>query len=126
MAVIRAQVQTLEEIYKLVWTAVANKQPIEASYQGRHRLLCPHRLGRNKEGRLRVLCYRYGGESRAGLQAPGAATNWRCVVLEKLSRVRVVEGDWRTAANHSRPGSCVADADIDAEDHPERDPQNGH
>jgi len=40
--------------------------------------------------------------------------------------VRLVEGAWRTAPNHSRPGSCVADADIDAEDHPERDPQNGH
>lgn len=38
----------------------------------------------------------------------------------------VMEDAWRTAPNHSRPGSCVAEADIDAEDHPERDPQNGH
>ena len=69
MAVVRAQIQTVEEIYKLVWTAVANKRPMEASYQGRHRLFCPHRLGRNKEGRLRVLFYQYGGESQTGLQA---------------------------------------------------------
>ena len=126
MAVVRAQIQTVEEIYKLVWTAVANKRPMEASYQGRHRLFCPHRLGRNKEGRLRVLCYQYGGESQTGLQASGSPTNWRCIALEKLSGVRLIEGAWRTAPNHSRPGSCVADADIDAEDHPERDPQNGH
>ena len=126
MRVIQAQIQTVEEIYGLVWTAVANKQPIEATYQGRLRLLCPHRLGRNRAGRLRVLCYQYGGESQSGLQPVGSPANWRCVALEKLSRVKLLEGGWRTAPNHSRPASCVAEADIDAEDHRERDPQKGH
>ena len=92
MAVVRAQIQTVEEIYKLVWTAVANKRPMEASYQGRHRLFCPHRLGRNKEGRLRVLCYQYGGESQTGLQASGSPTNWRCMALEKTQRGEVGGG----------------------------------
>ena len=126
MGVVRAQIQTVGEIYRLVWTAVANKLPIEANYQGRYRLFCPHRLGRNREGQLRVLCYRYGGESRSGLDLVGSPANWRCVALEKLSRVKLVEGAWRTAPNHSRPASCVAEADIDAEDHPERVPQKGH
>jgi hypothetical protein len=124
--VVRAQIQTVEEIYGLVWTAVANKQPIEANYQGRYRLFCPHRLGRNREGQIRVLCYQYGGESRSGLDPLDSSGNWRCVALEKLSKVKLVEGDWRTAPNHSRPASCVTEADIDAEDHPERNPQNGH
>jgi hypothetical protein len=66
MRVAQAQIQTVEEIYQLIWTAVANKKPIEATYQGR-RLFCPHRLGRNRAGRLRVLCYQYGGESQSGL-----------------------------------------------------------
>jgi hypothetical protein len=34
MSVVRAQIQTVEEIYQLVWTAVVNKQPMEATYQG--------------------------------------------------------------------------------------------
>lgn len=126
MRVVQAQIQTVEEIYQLIWTAVANKKPIEAGYQGRPRLFCPHRLGRNREGKLRVLCYQYGGESKSGLQPTGSPANWRCVALEKLSKVKLVEGAWCTAPNHSRPGSCVADADIDVEDHPERDPQKGH
>jgi hypothetical protein len=126
MGVVQAQSQTVEEIYRLVWTAVANKQPIEARYQERHRLFCPYRLGRNRQGRLRVLCYQYGGESQNGLQPAGSPANCRCVVLEKLSRVRLVEDAWRTAPNHSRPASCVMEDDIDAEDHPERDPQKGH
>jgi len=126
MVVIRAQIQTVDEIYRLVWTAVANKQPIEASYQARHRLFCLHRLGRNREGQFRVLCYQYSGESRSGLDSLGSHANWRCVALEKLSRVKLVEGAWRTAPNHSRPASCVSEADIDAEGHPERVPQKGH
>jgi hypothetical protein len=82
--------KTVEEIYRLVWTAVANKRPIEANYQDRHRLFCPHRLGRNREGQLRVLCYQYGGESRSGLDPLVSHANWRCVALEKLSRVKLV------------------------------------
>ena len=126
MKVVQAQIQTVEEMYELVWTAVANKKPIAAIYQGRDRLFCPHRLGRNREGQLRVLCYQYGGESQSGLRPVGSPANWRCVALEKLSRVKLVEGAWRTAPNHSRPASCVTETDIDAEDHPERAPQKGH
>jgi hypothetical protein len=40
MPVLQAQIHTVEEIYRLVWTAVENKQPIEAMYQGRLRLFC--------------------------------------------------------------------------------------
>jgi hypothetical protein len=47
------------------------------------------------------------------------------MVVEKLRQVRLLEENWRTAPNHSRPASCVADADIDAEDHADREPQNG-
>src|SRR6202040_202158 len=100
----------------------ANKRPIEATYQGRLRLFCPQRLGRNRAGRPRVLCYQYGGESQSGLQPVGSPANWCCVELEKLSRVKLLEDAWHTAPNHSRPASCVVEADIDAEDHPERDP----
>ncbi|MGH9510777.1 MAG: hypothetical protein ACRD2U_01440 [Terriglobales bacterium] len=126
MRVVQAQIQTVEEIYRLVWTAVANKQPIEATYQGRLRLFCPHRLGRNRGGQLHVLCYQYGGESRSGLQPVGSPANWRCVALEKLSRVKLREDAWRTAPNHSRPAACMSEVDIDAEDYPEPDPQKGH
>ena len=116
----------VEEVYRLIWTAVEHRCPIAAVYNSLPRLLCPHRLGRNKHGQLRVLCYQYGGESESGLQPVGSPANWRCIAVEKLSAVEVLEGSWRTAPNHSRPASCIADADIDAEDYPERNPQKGH
>jgi len=126
MGVVQANIQTVEEIYRLIGTAIASKKPIEAIYDKRRRLFCPHRLGRNRAGELRVLCYQYGGESKSGLEPVGSPANWRCTALEKFSRVRLLEDAWRTAPNHSRPASCVIDADIDAEDHPGRDPQQGH
>lgn len=125
MGVVEAKIQTVEDIYRLIWAAVANKQPIGAIYKDRPRLFCPHRLGRNQAGQRRVLCYQYGGESESGLAPMGSPANWRCIVLEKLRAVEVLEGSWKTAPNHSRPATCVVEADIDAEDQPERDPQKG-
>ena len=118
--------QPVEDVYHLIWTAVEHRCPIAGIYDSLPRLLCPHRLGRNKHGQLRVLCYQYCGESESGLQPVGSPANWRCIAVEKLSAVKLIEGSWRTAPNHSRPASCIADADIDAEDYPERDPQKGH
>ena len=54
MGVIEARIQTIDDIYRLVWAAVANKRPIRAVYKDRLRLFCPHRLGRNQAGQLRV------------------------------------------------------------------------
>jgi hypothetical protein len=114
-----------EDVYGIVREAVVGRRPISAVYHNRRRLLCPHRLGRNKEGQVRVLCYQYGGESESGLKPMGSPDNWRCLALNKLTRVELAEGAWRTAPNHSRPASCIVDADVDAEDYPERDPQQG-
>ena len=123
MSVVEAKFQTVEDMYRLIWTAIANKQPIRAIYKELPRLFCPHRLGRNRLGQVRVLCYQCGGESESGLGPIGSPENWRCVIFEKLRRVELVSGAWKSAPNHSRPAACVLDADIDAEDQPERDPQ---
>jgi hypothetical protein len=114
---VEARLGRLEEVYGIVRKAVETRRPISAVYDGRPRLFCPHRLGRNKEGQFRVLCYQYGGASRSGLKPSGSPDNWRCIALEKLTDVKILEGAWRTAPNHSRPASCVVDADVDAEDY---------
>ena len=112
-----------ESVYAAVHGAIRKRRPIAAMYHERPRLFCPHRLGRNSKGQMRVLCYQYGGESETGLGPPGSSENWRCITLEELSEVKLLEGPWQTSANHSRPSSCIVDPDIDAEDYPERDPQ---
>jgi hypothetical protein len=59
MSVVKARIQTVEEMYRLIWTVIENKRPISAIYKDRPRLFCPHRLGRNRLGQPRVLCYQY-------------------------------------------------------------------
>lgn len=108
--------QTVEDIYSLIRNAVMRRSPIAAFYEGHRRLLCPHRLGKNNAGQLRVLCYQYGGGSRSGLARSGSPDNWRCIAVEKLSRVEMVDGSWHTGPNHSRHQTCVPDLDVDAED----------
>ena len=116
MGVVRARIQTVEDMYRLLRAAVVSKRPIRAIYRGRERWFCPHRLGRNHRGEIRVPCYQYAGERGSGLQAAGSPANWRCIALEKLSRVELLEGAWHSPPNHSRPQTCVADVDLDAED----------
>lgn len=105
----------VEEIYGLVRIAVVSKRPISAVYHERKRMLCPHRLGKNKEGKLQVLCYQFSGQSERGLDLDALA-NWRCMAVEKLSEVKLLDGRWHSAPNHSRPQTCVAEVDVDAED----------
>ena len=117
--------QPQDEIHSLIHSAVAQRRPIVAMYKERKRLLCPHRLGWNSDDLSRVLCYQYGGESESGLGPPGDPGNWRCLALERLGKVELLEGPWHTAENHTRPAHCIVRVEIDVDDQPDREPQNG-
>src|SRR3954462_7216940 len=77
--VVRAEIQMIEEIYRLVGNAVTGRRSTSALYDNLPRRLCPHRLGRNSAGDSRVLCYQYGGESSSRLEPSGSPANWRCM-----------------------------------------------
>jgi hypothetical protein len=125
MGVVRARIQTVEDLYQLVWTAVASKRPIEARYQGHPRYFVRTDWGGIGKGKCECCAISTAGKARADFSRRGSPANWRCLALEKLSCVRLLEDVWRTAPNHSRPASCLINADIDAEDQAEREPQKG-
>ena len=117
MGVVGAEIQTVEDVYQLLRMAVVNKHPIRGVYDGRDRWFCVRtEVGRNVQGQLRALCYQYAGQSGSGLQGAASPANWRCIAVEKLSRVELLEGAWHTAPNHSRPQTCIAEVDADTED----------
>lgn len=116
MSVTGAKIQAVEDIYQLLRTAVVHKRAVHGVYDSLDRWFCPHRLGRNHQGQFRVLCYQYSGQSSSGLEADGSPANWRCVAIEKLSRVELLDDAWHTAPNHSHPQTCVAEVDVDTED----------
>jgi len=112
-------VRALEETHAPIRAAIIHRQPIAALYRGSKRLLCPHLLGWNKHRRLQVLCYQYGGDSESGLKPAGSPDNWRCLALENLSHLELLEGAWQTADNHSRPQTCIEEVELDVDDYPE-------
>jgi hypothetical protein len=115
--------QSPEEIHQLVSAAAVQHRPIAALYDGTRRLLCPHVLGHNQPGERRVFCYQYGGETKSGPLPRGGGGIWRCLALSKLSMVEVLVGPWRTEAHG--PQRCVEQIELDADDYPGGDPQNG-
>jgi hypothetical protein len=114
-----ASVRALEQAHTRIRAAIIHRCPITAFYRGRRRLLCPHLLGWNRHRRLQVLCYQYGGDSESGLRPAGASDNWRCLAVENLSHVEPLDGHWQTAANHSRPQTCIEEVELDVDACPE-------
>jgi hypothetical protein len=105
--------RTLEPVHAQVRAAIIHRRPIAALYRGRRRLLCPHLLGWNRHRRLQVLCYQYGGDSESGLNPAAAKDNWRCLAVENLSQVELLDSPWQTAENRSRPQNCIEEIELD-------------
>jgi hypothetical protein len=66
-----------------------------------------------------VLSYQYGGDSESGLKPAGSSDNWRCLAVENLSQVELLDGPWQTADNHSRPQTCIEEVELDVDAYPE-------
>lgn len=108
--------QSYEQIYALLQQAVLVKSCLSARYRGYRRLLCPYVLGRNNSDEHRVLAYQYGGSSASGLEYVGSPNNWRCIALEKLSDVSLIEDEWVEAPNQGAPQTCIATIELMAGD----------
>jgi hypothetical protein len=117
--------QAVDEIYGVLLAAASGKQPVAAIYGGFHRLLCPHVLGRNREGGLRAFCYQFGGSSGSGLRlGPEGIGGWRCIAVDKLSQVELWADAWHTEPRASRQ-HCVEYIDFDVDAQSGDDPQKG-
>ena len=110
----------MDEIFELLRTAGARKQPVAAMYEGHPRVFCPHVLGRSKQGLRNAFCYQFGGASISGLRA--GVGGWRCIIVDKLSQVELQSGGWHTAPRSSRQ-TCVEEVEFDADAQRDEDPQ---
>ena len=115
--------QSPEEIRRLVVAAAAKHRAVAGWYDGTRRFLCPHVVGYNQPGEWRVFCYQYGGETKSGPLPSGDEGIWRCLSLIKLSGVELLDSPWRTEPH--APQRCMDNVEVDADDYPGGDPQNG-
>jgi len=98
--------------YELLVDAIRNKKNVHCYYNGYYREMSPHTLG-YKNGVQNCLLYQFGGESKSGLSPDGSLNNWRCVHVKDLAQIEIVDGEWHTAPNHSRPQNCVDQIEVE-------------
>jgi len=93
-------------VFDMIREAIEKKRIVIATYHRHRRMMCPHVLG-TKNGRAQALFYQFGGTSSSQLGPPGSSENWRCIPINGLTDVEVVDGDWHTGNRHTQPQTCV-------------------
>jgi hypothetical protein len=98
--------------YELLKQAILERKQVIAIYDNYVRELSPHALG-TKNGVAQCIAYQFGGDSSRGPIALGSTNNWRCLTVSKFRNVKVREGKWYTATDHSRPNTCLDHVDVE-------------
>jgi hypothetical protein len=81
-------------------TAVHQRHPVEVSYHGRHRIVCPHALGWKSQRPL-LLAYQTGGQTSTGTLPPDPTKRWRCLFIDEIDHVSTaLASPWQTASNY--------------------------
>jgi hypothetical protein len=99
----------------MVRDAIQRKLQVIATYSGYRREMCPHLIGKSKNGVEQALFYQFGGRSSQALGPDGHPRNWRCIPLAQLSDITTRQGKWHSAPNHSMPQNCVIEVDVQAD-----------
>ena len=93
--------------YALFREAILAERQVTCQYDGRTRELCPHIIGRNRNGEEVVLAWQFAGQSS------GPLPQWRCLRLANVSDARSREGRWHEGGSHRTEQTCVSDIDLD-------------
>jgi len=97
--------------YALFRDAILGEQQIVCTYEGRHRELCPHIIGTNKNDEEVVLAWQFAGESS------GKLPQWRCLRLADVRGAQARNGLWHEGGSHRRAQTCVSNIDLDINIH---------
>lgn len=104
------------EIYDEVRDAIVNKRQVVATYGGHRREMCPHAIGLGPAGNEQALFYQFaGGSSQGDVAKIDEEDRWRCMNLNDLRDVEIVDGDWHSADNHSFRSTCIKKVDLEVE-----------
>jgi hypothetical protein len=82
--------------------ALRAQRPIQVTYHGHRRLVCPHALGW-KAGRALLLAYQTGGYTTTGTLPPDPRHRWRCMHVDQIDDLIAADptSTWETANNYN-------------------------
>lgn len=99
-------IATLPTAWGLLTAALKARRPVQVSYHGHQRLICPHALGWHN-GRAMVLSYQTGGHTTTGALPADPHKRWRSLYLDHIDQIDDADptSPWQTADNynHSQP-----------------------
>ncbi len=101
-------IQIISEKINKIEKAMEERKSISAYYNRFFRKLSPYELG-TKKGKYQCLFYQYGGESSSGIINGKSKGNWRCLELNKLTQIQILEEPLHKPEiiTHKRPSYCV-------------------
>lgn len=103
------------DAYAIIKDAILRKKIVVATYNRFRREMCPHVIGHGQNGAEQALFYQFAGESSSGLGPAGSRNNWRCIPISGLTNIEIIDGEWHSAPNHSRPQTCVKAVDVEVD-----------
>jgi hypothetical protein len=93
--------------YSAFKRAIESRTCVSCGYKGHTAHVCPHTIGTDDKGDLKVFAYQYGG-SESDLPVHGA---WRCLSVRGVSGVVENDDRWPAALDSARPDGCVTQAE---------------
>lgn len=95
-------ISSLPTPWTLLDAALRTRRPVQVSYHGRRRLICPHALGW-KAGTAMVLGYQTGGQTSTGVLDPDPRKRWRCMFVDEIDHIDPADpaSRWHTADNYN-------------------------
>lgn len=102
--------------------ALIERRPVQARYNDRQRILCPHALGW-KNGHAKVLCYQPDATTDHGVPGEDPRQQWRSMFVAEIEDPAIVDGAWETAGNYSAAASnCIDNLELHVTATPSPDP----
>jgi hypothetical protein len=100
--------------WSLLADAIRKSAPVRFTYRGTERVACPHKLGYDKNRKAKVLVCQTGGGGRFGPGSGGSGDDWRCLFVDLMRNVAIIEGPFRTPGNYSAAvPSCMASVAVE-------------
>ncbi|MGH9054773.1 MAG: hypothetical protein ACRDYY_02715 [Acidimicrobiales bacterium] len=95
-------ISSLPTPWTLLDAALRTRRPVQVSYHGRRRLICPHALGW-RAGRAMVLGYQTGGQTSTGVLDPDPQKRWRCMFVDEIDHIDPADpaSRWHTPDNYN-------------------------
>jgi len=95
--------------YRLFAWAIENHSPLECTYDGYRREICPIILGHTK-GEEVALVFQTGGETSRG---PIRTSQWKCLRLSNVRDAQRMKSEWQAGTSHRQRQTCVERVDYD-------------